>query len=102
MVISIAKVEMYHTLDIAQLVSYNISIQDNVHESFIVHLSIIDKKWTHNHIDLLGAKPSQLMQHKDCWKHELTLVREGRYVVTKFRNGKLITTLPFVIINNSK
>jgi hypothetical protein len=77
-------------------------MQDNGKESFIVHSYIIDMKWAYNHIDPLGDEPSQLVQHKDYWKHETTLVRKGRCVVTKFRNGKSVTTLPFVIENNSK
>jgi hypothetical protein len=44
MVIIIAKVEIYHTLDIAQPMSYTISIQDYGKEYFTVHSSIIDMK----------------------------------------------------------
>jgi hypothetical protein len=94
---SISKVEMHHTLDIAQLMSWTISIQDNGKESVTVHSFIIDMKWKYNHIGPLGVEPSQLVQHKDYWKHEPTLVKKGRCVVTKFRNGKSITTLPFEI-----
>ena len=51
MVISIARVDMYHTLDIAQLMSKTISIEDNGRESFTDHSSIVNIKWTYNHID---------------------------------------------------
>ncbi len=57
MVISIAKVEMHHTLDYAQHMSPTISIQENGKESFKVHLSTFNMKWTHNHIDPLGVEP---------------------------------------------
>ena len=75
-IVSIEKVQMYHTLDIAQLMPYTISIQDNGGESFIVHSSIIIMKWKYNHINPLGAQPSLLVQHKDYWKHEPTLVQK--------------------------
>ncbi len=65
MAISIAKVEMYNTLDISQLMPKTMSIQDNGKESFIVHSSIINMKWTYNHIDPLGVEPLQLVRHKD-------------------------------------
>ena len=57
MVISIAKVELYHTLDSAQHMSPTISIQDNGKESFTVHSFIFNMKWTYNHVDPLGAEP---------------------------------------------
>ena len=104
MVISIAKVEMYHTLHISQLISQTMSIQDNGKESFTVqHSSIIHMKWKYNHIDPLSVEPSHLKQHKDHWKtRTYPCSKKGRCVVIKFRNGKSVTTLPFVIKNNSK
>jgi len=65
MVISIAKDEVYHSPEIAHLMSWTISIQNNRKESFTVRSSIINMKWKYNHIDPLGAEPSQLVQHKD-------------------------------------
>ena len=41
-----------------------------------MHPSIINMKWTYHHIDLLGAEPSQLVQHKNYWKHEPTFVQK--------------------------
>ena len=58
------------------------SIHNNGKKYFKVHSSIINMKWTCNHIDPLGVEPSQLVQHKDYWKHEPTLVKKGRCVVT--------------------
>jgi hypothetical protein len=50
MVISIAKVKIHHTLDIAHLMSQTMSLHDNGNESFTVH-STINMKWAYNHID---------------------------------------------------
>ncbi len=100
MVISIAEIQMIsdtrHCVT-CEIDHINTRQRKNTFLYVLIHIQS-----TFNRIDPQGIQPSHLVQHKVYEIHEPILVQKGRCIVIKFRNGKSVTTLPFVIKNNSK